>query len=226
MKKGSPSKVMISIQFILAIPVMMAILFWPAGTLRWAEGWIYLILQLLYAAIIALYFLKHNPGMIKTRMEMKLPPKLWDRIVMLPVIVAMTALLIVPALNVRFGWSSIPVYLKAIGFVGFLISSYWIFLVMKENSYLLKTVEIQKNQKVVSTGPYRYVRHPMYSCAIIMAFALALALGSVYSLIPAAIVSVSLGVRTFLEDKTLQNGLKGYKAYTKKTRYRLLPYFW
>ena len=97
---------------------------------------------------------------------------------------------------------------------------------MKVNSYLLKTVEIQKNQKVVSSGPYSYVRHPMYSSAILMVFSIALALGSVYTLIPAAITTLALSIRTSLEDKTLQKELKGYKAYTKKVKFRLVPWVW
>ena len=97
---------------------------------------------------------------------------------------------------------------------------------MKVNSYLLKTVEIQKNQKVVSKGPYKYVRHPMYSSSILMVFSIALALGSLYTLIPAAITAIALIIRTQLEDNTLSKELKGYKAYQKKVKYRLIPGVW
>jgi len=90
----------------------------------------------------------------------------------------------------------------------------------------LQTVEIQKNQKVVSTGPYKYIRHPMYSTSIIMVFNIALALGSLYAMIPAGLSSLALIIRTYFEDKTLQKELKGYKEYTKKTKYRLLPGVW
>jgi protein-S-isoprenylcysteine O-methyltransferase Ste14 len=225
--KKAPSVPMLIVQFIIAIPVMMAIIFWPAGTLKWAEGWIYLILQLGYAIILTFYFLKNNPEMIKKRMELKIPPKLWDKFALLAIVIVMTALLIIPGLDaVRYQWSSIPLYLEIIGFALFIISSYWIFLVMKENSYLLKTVEIQKNQKVVSTGPYKYVRHPMYSTTIIMVFSIALALGSLYTLIPAILATITLMIRTQLEDKTLQKELKGYIAYTKKTKYKIIPGIW
>jgi len=221
------SKVKLVAQFILAIPVMMLILFWPAGTLNWPEAWIYIVLQLGYATIMALYFLKTNPELIRKRMEMKIPPKLWDKVVMIPVVLSMTALMIVPGLDViRYKWSSIPVYWEVIGFFGFAISSYLLFLVMKENSYLLKTVEIQKDHKVVSTGPYGFVRHPMYLFAIIMIFSIALALGSLYALIPAGISSLGLIIRTHFEDKLLQKELKGYKEYTKKVAYKLIPGIW
>ncbi|MFC1723341.1 methyltransferase family protein [Nanoarchaeota archaeon] len=220
------SKLVLFIKFVFAVPVMMAVLFWPAGTLRWVEAWVYIVLQLGYAVAMVFYFLKYNPELIKKRMETKLPPKLWDKIVMLPVIVFMISLLIIPGLDLRYGWSSVPLYLEIVGFVGFILSSYWIFLVMKENSYLLKTVEIQKGQKVVSTGPYNFVRHPMYLGTVVMVFSIAFALGSVYTLIPAALVSLAMMIRTWFEDEMLQKELKGYKAYTKKTKYRILPGIW
>ena len=221
------SKPALILKFIIAIPVMIAILFWPAGTLRWTEGWIYTIIQLSFGAMTTIYFLKHDPELIKKRMETKLPPKLWDKLIMLPVIIAMTALLITPGFDaVRYQWTNIPIQIEILGFILFALSLYWTFLVMKENSYLLKTVEIQKDQKVVSTGPYAIVRHPMYAAAIIMVFSIALALGSLYTLIPAALVSLLLAIRTQLEDKTLQKELKGYKAYTNKTTYKLIPGIW
>ena len=201
--KEQISKTKLLLQFLIGIPVMILILFWPAGTLKWVEAWIYLILQMSYSALITFYFLKHNPDLIKKRMKMKIPPRLWDRIIMLPFITAMISLLIVPGFDFRYGWSSIPIYLEVIGFMGFLISLYCIFLVMKENSYLLKTVEIQKGQKVVSTGPYKYVRHPMYAAVVIMVFSIAVALGSLYTLIPAALCSFLIMIRAYLEDKTL-----------------------
>lgn len=219
-----PSKPMIIFQFIIAIPVIMAVLFWPAGTLMWIEGWVFLILTMVFSAFMAVYFLKHNPELVKKRMEMKIPSRLWDKIIMLPFIIAMVSLVIVPGFNVRFNWSSVPIYLEILGFIGFFLSLYLTFSVMKVNSYLLKTVEIQKGQKVVTKGPYKYVRHPMYAGTIIMAFSIALALGSLYTLIPAAVSAIFISIRTCLEDKTLEKELKGYKAYQKKVKYRLIPY--
>ena len=99
---------------------------------------------------------------------------------------------------------------------------------MKENTYATKIVRLQqeREQKVVTTGPYSYVRHPMYSGAILFFLCLPLALGSYYATIPGVLVSIVLIIRTYLEDKTLQKELKGYKEYTRKVRYRLLPGIW
>jgi protein-S-isoprenylcysteine O-methyltransferase Ste14 len=225
MKKPISLPAMI-LKFIIAIPIMMAILFWPAGTLRWTEAWIYIIIQLGYAVILTAYFWKRSPELIKARMETKLPPKLWDKLVMLPVILAMIALLIIPGFDLRYQWSSVPIYLEVMGFIGFILSLYLLFLVMKENAYLIKTIEVRKGQKTITTGPYKYIRHPMYAGSIIMVFSIALALGSIPTFIPAAITSIALIIRTYLEDNTLKKDLKGYKAYQKKTRYRLLPWVW
>lgn len=221
-----PSIPLMILRFIIAIPVMMAVLFWPAGTLRWVEGWVYLVLQLGYSISMTFYFFKRNPSLITKRMEMKIPPKLWDKIIMAPLIIAMIFLLIVPGFNVRYEWSTIPLLGELLGFVGFSLSLYLIFRVMKENSYLFKTVEVRKGQQVVSTGPYKVVRHPMYSSAIIMVFSIPLALGSVYGLLLSTICCFLFIVRTHFEDKTLQKELKGYLKYTKKTRYKLLPGVW
>lgn len=220
------SKLRLVLHFLIGIPVMVAVLFWPAGTLMWIEGWVYLVLQMTFSLWMAAYFLKHNPELIKKRMEMKVPPKIWDRIVMAPFILGMLSLITISGFDYRYGWSNVPIYLEVIGFICFLTSLYWLFLVMNENSYLMKTVEIQKNQKVVSTGPYSIVRHPMYSSVILMSFSIALALGSLYTLIPAAISSILIMIRAYLEDKTLQKELKGYKEYTKKTKYKILPFVW
>lgn len=220
------SKPMLIIKFIIAVPITIAILFWPAGTLDWPEAWTFLAVLFIFAILLTLYFLKHNPEMIKTRMEMKVPPKLWDRVIMLPFVIIMILLLIIPGLDMRYQWSSISICIEIIGMACFIMSLYLTFLVMKENSYLLKTVEIKKSQKTVSTGPYKYVRHPMYAATILMTFSIAIALGSYATLIPAALASILITIRAQLEDNTLKKGLKGYKQYSKKVRYRLIPFVW
>lgn len=224
--KNTFSVPLMILRFAISIPCMMAMLFWPAGTLYWVEGWAYLILQTGYSGILAVYFMKKDPDLIKKRMEMKIPPKLWDKFVMAPLVLSMFFLLIIPGFNVRFGWSDVPLLVEILGFGGFTLSLYWIFLVMKTNSYLFKTVEVRKGQKVVSTGPYALVRHPMYSSAILMVMCIPLALGSYHSLLISLFCSSLFVIRTQLEDKTLQKELKGYAAYTKKIKYKLIPGVW
>ena len=206
---------------------MMLVMFWPAGTLNWPEAWVYLILQLAMSIFMTIYFLKHDPGLIQKRMEVKVPPKLWDKMVMTPFVIAMISLLIVPGFDVvRYEWSSIPIYLEILGFIGFSIAMYGMFLGMKANPFCIKTVEIQEGHKVASTGVYSYVRHPMYSSAILMMFSIPLALGSVYALICAGVASVLLVVRTVFEDRMLRAELDGYKAYAGRVKWRLLKGVW
>ncbi|MBU0981528.1 isoprenylcysteine carboxylmethyltransferase family protein [Patescibacteria group bacterium] len=225
MKK--PSTLSVVMKFLVAVPVMMAVIFWPAGTLGWIEGWVYLVLQLGTSTGLAVYFLKHDPELIQKRMEMKMPPHVWDRIIMVPFVLSMASVVIVPGFDaVRFGWSQVPVWLEATGFVGFLGSMWMLFLVMKVNSFLAKTVEIQKGHKVVTTGPYGVVRHPMYSAVLVMVVSISLGMGSWYALIPAGLTVLFLAVRISWEEKMLKEELSGYEEYMKKVRFRLVPGIW
>jgi protein-S-isoprenylcysteine O-methyltransferase Ste14 len=175
---------------------------------------------------MAVYLFKHDPSLLQKRMNFDIPKKLWDKFAMLSIVIFGTALFIMPALDVRYGWSTVPLFVKTIAFLAIIWGLYIIFLTLKENTYLAKIVVIQKDHKVVTTGPYAKVRHPMYVAAITLFIALPLALDSRCSLIVGLILACTLIVRTSLEDKMLQKELKGYKAYTKKVKYKLLPGVW
>lgn len=225
--KKNISSLNIVLRFILAIPIMIAVIFWPAGTLNWWEGWIYLIGQLGFTTFLAIYLYRNSPELLQKRMAVEAPTRLWDTLIMIPFITSFVAVLIVPGFDViRYEWSQMPLFLEVIGFLGFAVSQYIMFAVMRENAFLLKTVEIQKDQKVVSTGPYAIVRHPMYSSVLIMAISIPLALGSLYGLIPGLFTCLFITIRTELEDRTLRQELDGYKAYTKKVGYKLIPGLW
>lgn len=222
----TPSKTTIALQFIAGIVVCIALLFGVAGTWNWPEAWIYLIIQFTFSGIMATYLLKNDPSLLQKRMAFDIPKELWDKFIMLSIVIFSCALFIMPALDVRYGWSSVPLIVKTISFLLIAWSLHIIFLTLKENSYLAKIVVIQKGHKVISTGPYAKVRHPMYVGAIILFVALPLALNSVYSIIPGLIVALTLIIRTSLEDKRLHKELKGYKAYAKKVKYKLIPGVW
>ena len=135
---------------------------------------------------------------------------------------------IIPGFERKYGWSNVPFWVKIIGFVGFSLGLIIIFLVMKENTFLSKAVEIQKDRghKVITTGPYSVVRHPMYSGFILFMVFYCFALGSLYSLIPTALGVVGLVIRTVLEDRMLHEELEGYKDYAQKTKKKLIPLIW
>ena len=138
-------------------------------------------------------------------------------------------LIVVAGLDaVRFHWSNVHVILKIIGFLGFIPGFILGFWAMRENTFLSDTVRIQEDRghKVCQTGPYMYVRHPMYIGIIIAMLSLPLALGSLFAIIPAIIIVKLFILRTALEDKTLQKELPGYKEYTLAVRFRLFPRVW
>lgn len=127
---------------------------------------------------------------------------------------------------VRYGWSTMPVWLTVLGLVMVIHASYLSFWAMSVNSYFECNVIIQKGQQVCKSGPYRFIRHQGYAEGIVSVLAAPLILGSWWGFVPSVILVITLVIRTLLEDRTLQKELVGYKEYTKTTRYRLLPFIW
>lgn len=132
----------------------------------------------------------------------------------------------IPGFDKRYGWSDVPVYLVLISDIVILLGYLLIFFVFKQNSFASRTVEVERDQKVISTGLYSFVRHPMYIGVIIMFMPTPIALGSYWGLIPMATIPIALVFRIKNEEKVLRKNLPGYNEYCKKTKYRLLPYLW
>jgi protein-S-isoprenylcysteine O-methyltransferase Ste14 len=155
--------------------------------------------------------------------------KKWDKILMLLTAPFYFGAFIVSGFDaVRYSWSDVPVWLEMVGFCGFVSGLIIFYLVIKENAFLSRVVEIQseRGHKVVSTGPYRVVRHPMYVGLLLMYLGIPLWLGSFYALFFSLIVIISLLIRTYKEDATLKSELEGYSAYAEKVRYRWIPGIW
>jgi protein-S-isoprenylcysteine O-methyltransferase Ste14 len=153
----------------------------------------------------------------------------WDKVMTFVSMPFYIPYLVLPGLDaVRYQWSHVPLWAKVACFIVIVASFLWISWIMKENTYLSRFVEIQEDRghKVITTGPYKFVRHPMYISAMILMIALPIALGSLYALIPMAFIIVFIIVRTHLEDKTLHRELEGYVEYAQKTKYRMLPGIW
>lgn len=159
----------------------------------------------------------------------KTPTKGWDKIIMATSTAVFIPYLLLPGLDaVRYQWSSVPPPVMAAGFAGIIFSLLLIFTVMRENAYLSRIVEVQKQRghKVITTGPYRYIRHPMYISVIVMFYTIPLALGSLWTLIPASALTLLIIIRTCFEDKTLHEELEGYRSYSEKVKCRLFPWIW
>jgi protein-S-isoprenylcysteine O-methyltransferase Ste14 len=222
--------VRIMVRVVIGFIFISAFLFGTAGTFSWPEAWLYIIIQFSYSIGISFWFKKNYPEFLKDRMtSKKKSAKSWDKTLKIGTIPFFIALLIVPGLDaVRYQWSQVSFALKTIGFIVIIASLALIFLVRKEDASFSRVGEIQKEQqhKLITTGPYKYVRHPMYVAVIFLFVFLPLALGSLYGLIPAAFLVIAIIIRTHLEDKTFHKELPGYKEYAKKTKYRLLPGIW
>ena len=215
---------------VIGIIVALALLFGSAGTLNWPEAWLYVILQSSFSTMLATWLKKNNPDLLKDRMTfLKKSARSWDKVIILIGTVVCVPLFMLPGLDaIRYQSSQISLPFKIVGFVGIMASFSLIFWVMRENTYLSRVVEIQKERghKVITTGPYQYIRHPMYVGVILWIFSIPLMLGSVLGLIPSGVLTILILLRTHLEDKTLHDELEGYKAYAEKVRYRLLPGVW
>ena len=200
-------------------------MFIPANDFLWVEAWIVLILFYVFFINNILYFSKHDPDLIQKRSKPEFKEK-WDKIVTFFTSIGFIPIFFVPGLDRQFGWSNVPIIGKIIGFMAFIMGVIIIFLTMKENSFLSKAVEIQEGHTVITTGPYKIVRHPMYLGLIIFMVGWCLALGSLFSLIFVALIVIGLIIRIVFEDKMLHAELEGYKEYAQKTKKKLIPFIW
>ena len=202
-----------------------------AGTLAWPAGWAFLVLFFSFVIVLSLWLLRYNPGLLKERMtNFKRDQKAWDKMLFVAAnIIFMAWLILMPLDAVRFRWSHMPAWLQGVGAVVLLGSFYLFYLTFRENPYLSPMVRIQtdRGHAVVSTGPYHYVRHPMYSGAVLWTVGTALLLGSWYGLLFGLVLLDGLvAVRAVLEERTLRAELPGYDAYMAQVKYRLIPHVW
>jgi protein-S-isoprenylcysteine O-methyltransferase Ste14 len=218
------------VQSIVWAGILFALPFAGAGTFAWPEGWAYIVMQFSSWTVMTLWLKKNNPELLRVRAELwKRTVKPWDKVILTLIFAGFLTLFFLPGLDaVRYQWSHVPLPPKIIGFVGTVISNGLMFWVLKTNPYSSAAVEVQKERghRVITTGPYQYVRHPMYVGGILMAVSTPLALGSLVTFIPSIILTVVVVVRTYLEDKTLDQELEGYLAYSETVKYRLIPGVW
>ena len=208
--------------------VMGLLLFVPAGTARYWQGWVYLAVFFGASLITTLDLLRRDPALLERRMSggPTAEQRGAQKIAMLGASGSFIALLVVPALDHRFGWSTIPLGGVVIGDILVGVGFLFIFRVYRENTFTSATIEIAQNQTVVSTGPYAIVRHPMYASAMLYLIGTPLALGSYWGLLAVAAMVPFLIWRLYDEERMLVANLAGYAEYRRKVRYRLIPYIW
>ena len=208
--------------------VMALLLFVPAGTLHYWQAWAYLAIFAGVSALTTLDLIRKDPALLERRMRggptaEKQPTQ---KVIMLGMSIGFIALLVVPALDHRFGWSAVPLGGAVTGDVLVSLGFYLIFLVYRENTFTSATIEVAENQKVISTGPYARVRHPMYASAILYLLGPPLALGSYWGLAPVVAMMPFLVWRLLAEERFLARNLAGYTDYQKRVHHRLVPFVW
>lgn len=218
-------------QMTLWFAIMAALLFGAAGTLRWAAAWWSLLEWAVLGMWIGLWLAKYDPGLLAERLAPIVQPSQsrWDKIFMVYVGVVWTGWMILMGLDGgRYHWSTVPGWLRWIGALGIFLSVYGCRFVFRANSFAAPVVKIQseRGHTVSDSGPYAYVRHPMYAAALPFLAGLPLLLGSWWGLPGALLLAAGLAWRAVQEERLLARQLEGYAAYAARVRYRLVPYLW
>jgi protein-S-isoprenylcysteine O-methyltransferase Ste14 len=210
------------------IVVMGLLLFVPAGTIRYWQGWLYLSIFTGASVLTTVYLMRNDPALLERRLRggPTAEKRTAQRLIMLCTSIGFIALLVVPALDQRFGWSNVPLGGISAGDILVALGFYLISLVYRENTFTSATIEIAENQKVVSTGPYAIVRHPMYASASLYLVGTPLALGSYWGLVPVVGIMLFMLWRLIDEERFLATNLPGYTEYQKRVRHRIVPFLW
>lgn len=213
------------IKFAAGIVLMGLVLFLPAGTIHYPNAWLFIALLFIPMLILGGVLFAKAPQLLEKRLNSKEKEKEQVGIVAASALMFMGAF-IVAGLDFRYGWSNIPGWLVIAATV-IQFAAYGLYAeVMRENAYLSRTVEIQENQKVVDTGLYGIVRHPMYTTTVLLYLAMPLVLGSIPAFIVMLTYPIIIIFRIRNEEKVLEKGLDGYTEYKQKVKYRLIPFIW
>jgi protein-S-isoprenylcysteine O-methyltransferase Ste14 len=213
---------------VVGFGLMAVLLFWPAGTLNYWQAWLFIAVFVIMSAVFTIYLAVTSPEVLRRRMQAGpvAETRTAQRIIVIGVYIWFFGLLVVSALDHRFGWSPVPAAVALIGIALVAIGLGITMLVVVQNSYAAATIRVEEDQKVVSTGLYGLVRHPMYCGALIMGAGTPLALDSYWGLILLIPGLILLAARILDEEKALTEELDGYREYTQKVPNRLVPYVW
>lgn len=212
-------------RFIAGIILVGALLFIPAGTFNYWNAWIFMGLLFIPMFIAGIILMFKNPMLLKSRLDVNEKEKEQKQVIIYSGLMFLTGF-IIAGLNYRYSWNNISNTTVIISSILFILSYILYAEVLRENTYLSRTIKVQDNQKVVDTGLYSIVRHPMYSITLVLFLTIPLILGSIISFIIFLIYPFIIIKRIKNEEKVLENNLKGYKEYKKKVKYRLIPFIW
>ena len=213
------------LKFILGVLLVGALIFLPAGTFAYTNGWLFmgiLFVPMFGAGIVMMF---RNPELLKKRLDAKEEQKDQDLVVKLSGLMFLVGF-VVAGLDFRYEWLVLPEAVSIVSAIIFLIAYALYSEVLRENTYLSRTIEVQDNQKVIDSGLYGIVRHPMYSVTLLLFLSMPLVLGSVYSFVIFWVYPFLIAKRIKGEERFLEKELPGYVEYKEKVRYRLIPYIW
>ena len=213
---------------LVTFAILLACLFLPAGTLDYWQAWVFVVVFAVSSQAMGLYFLMRDRKLVERRMNIGpvAEQRPAQKVISALLVLGFVAFVVLPALDHRFGWSPVATVVSIICDALIVLSFVLFFWVMKSNSYAASTIQVEEGQPVVSTGPYAYVRHPMYSGALLLITAMPLALGSWLSVLLVAPFFPVLVWRILDEENLLRENLPGYAAYMQRVRYRLIPRVW
>jgi protein-S-isoprenylcysteine O-methyltransferase Ste14 len=210
------------------IVIMALLIFLPAWTVDYWQGWVFLAVFFVSVLAITLYLMKNDPMLLERRVAAGpvAETRKSQQLIQVLATLAFGAVLVLPALDRRFGWSTMPPYVAVAGDILVALGLFVVFLVFKENTFTSAVIEVGAEQKIVTTGPYAFVRHPMYIGALVMLVGVPPALGSFWGLLAIVPMTLVLVWRLLDEEKFLARNLAGYSDYQSKVRYHLLPLIW
>ncbi len=212
-------------KFLLGVILIGLLVFLPAGTLSFFNGWLFMGLLFVPMFIAGIIMLFKNPELLKSRLDAKEKQKEQDLVVKLSGLMFLAGF-IVAGLGFRFGWYALPKCVVIGASVVFIIAYILYAEVLRENTYLSRTIQVQENQKVVDTGMYGIVRHPMYAVTLLLFLSMPLVLGSVYSFLIFLVYPFIIAKRIKHEEEFLEKELDGYAEYKAKVKYRMIPFIW
>jgi len=213
------------VKFLGGVLLLGLLLFLPAGTLRWRQGWLLMGILFIPMFVAGLVMMKKSPGLLEKRLNAREEQGAQRRVILFSALMFLAAF-VVAGLNHRFRWIVLPEWVSWV-FAGVFLLGYLLYAeVLRENEWLSRTVEVQENQQVVDTGLYGVVRHPMYMSTLLLFMSMPLVLGSVLSFVIMLAYIPIIARRIQNEEQVLEQGLAGYAEYKRRVRYRMLPFLW
>ena len=212
-------------KFLFGVVFVGVLIFLPAGTLCYFNGWLLMIILFVPMFLAGIVMMFKNPALLESRLNAKEKEKEQSTVVKLSGLMFLLGFA-VAGLGVRFGWYLLPRWASVVGAVLFLLAYVIYAEVLRENTYLSRTIEVRENQKVIDTGLYGIVRHPMYSATLILFLSMPIVLGSLYSFFIFLAYPFIIAKRIKHEEKFLEKELDGYRKYKEKVKYRLIPFVW